>query len=629
MARGYMGEMLNVDLTSGKIEVEELDEQLCYDYIGGYGLGAKLLYDRMPADADPLGPQAILGILTGPLTGTPALIGSRFVVVGKSPKTHTWGDGNCGGYFGAALKGAGYDVLLFSGISEKPVYLYIDEGEAVLLDASDLWGKNVTELEDILFERHGSEVQVVSIGPAGEKVSLLAAVMNDKERAAGRSGLGAVMGSKRLKAIVVQGGMTIPMHDTQKINAIRRDYLRQKMGFYDILHTWGTAGITADSALSGDSPVKNWGGAGTVDFPMEKAKKISDDTVTSVKEYRPYACSSCVIGCGGRMRQNTGRFALEYNEGIGHKPEYETLCMLGTNLLNDDLPSIIKLNEICNAAGIDTISLGGTLGYVIECYENGLLSKQDLDGLEMTWGNADAIVEMSEKIVARDGVGDKLADGVWKAWERFGQIGTEYAIHLQGEELPAHDPRFTPGLAVTYMLAATPGRHTQGGELLGPPAGLELDPVDKYHYSGQANNHYKLVMSMEVSQAAGLCMFGYLSFPYHSLRDQLNAVTGWDFDDQEILKTGERIFTMRHLFNLREGHNPLTRNVPGRMIGDPPLTEGNVKGVTVDLKTMLSELLKVLDWDQASSIPSDVRLKELGMDYAVQDKLGWELPLPT
>lgn len=629
MARGYMGEILNIDLSTGACEVEELDEKLCHDFLGGYGLGAKLLYDRMPAGVDPLGPQAILGFLTGPLTGTPALIGSRFVVVGKSPKTLTWGDANCGGYFGAALKKAGYDGVLFTGISPKPVYLYIDEAEYSLLDADDLWGLNVTELEDTLLERHGHDAQVVSIGPAGEKLSLLAAIMNDKERAAGRSGLGAVMGSKRLKAIVVRGGMTIPMHDTKGINVIRREYLRQKMGFYDILHGFGTAGITADAALSGDSPVKNWGGSGLVDFPLEKAKKISDDAVISVKGYKPYACSTCVIGCGGRLRQDTGPFALKYNDQVGHKPEYETLVMVGTNLLNDDLPSIIRINEICNAYGIDTISLGGVLGYVIECYENGLLSRETLDGLEMTWGNAGAIVEMSRKIAEREGVGASLADGVWRAWEHFGKVGTEYAVHIQGEELPAHDPRFTPGLAATYYLAATPGRHTQGGELLGPPAGLELDPVDKYNYSGQANNHYKLVASMDTSQAAGLCMFGYLSFPYHALRDQLNAVTGWDFDDEAIMKTGERIFTMRHLFNLREGHNPLTRNVPGRMIGSPPLTEGNVKGVTVDLKMLLEELLKVLDWDSATSAPSDARLHELGLDFAIRDRPGWKLPVPA
>lgn len=628
MARGYMGELLNVDLSKNKIEAEELDEGQCRDYIGGYGLGARLLYDRMPANADPLGPENILGLLTGPLTGTPAIIGSRFVAVGKSPKTGGWGDANCGGYWGPHLKFAGYDGILFQGAAEKPVYMLIEEGEASLHDAGDLWGKNVSELEDILLARHGNDIQVVSIGPSGEKKSLMAAIMNDRERAAGRSGLGAVMGSKNLKAVVVRGRLNVPVHDSKAINALRREYLRKRTGFYDILHTWGTAGITHDSALSGDSPVKNWGGSGTADFPTEKARRISDDAVIAVQQYKAYACYGCPIGCGGKMRQDKGEFALTLNDGIGHKPEYETLCMAGTNLLNDNLPSIIKFNEICNAEGLDTISVGATLGYVIECFENELLSADDLDGLEMRWGNARAIVDMTEKIARREGVGDVLADGVKAAWEHFDHLGTEFAVHIAGEELPAHDPRFTPGLATTYYVTATPGRHTQGGELLGAPE-LELDAVDKYVYSGQANNHYKLVTSMEIINAAGLCMFGYLSYPIDSLHRQLNAVTGWDFDLDEVYKTGERIYTVRHLFNLREGHNPLTRNIPGRMIGEPPLKEGNVKDVTVDMKALNREYLAKLDWDPVTSIPSEARLRALGMDFAIPDRSNWRVPVPA
>jgi aldehyde:ferredoxin oxidoreductase len=325
------------------------------------------------------------------------------------------------------------------------------------------------------------------------------------------------------------------------------------------------------------------------------------------------------------MRQDKGEFALALNDGIGHKPEYETLCMSGTNLLNDSLPSIAKYNEICNAYGLDTISVGATLGYVIECYENGLLKKEQLDGLEMRWGNAKAIVAMTEKIGKREGVGDILADGVKVAWEKLGKIGTEYAIHVAGEELPAHDPRFTPGLATTYVISATPGRHTQGGELL-PPPGLELEPRDKYTYTGHAANHLKLVTTMDVCNAAGLCMFGYLSYPVQSIPDQLKAVTGWDFTLDEVYKAGERIYTMRHLFNLREGHNPLTRNVPGRMIGKPPLKEGNVKGVTVDIKALNDEFLTRLDWDTHTTIPSEARLRQLGMDFAVADRAGWSVP---
>jgi aldehyde:ferredoxin oxidoreductase len=300
--------------------------------------------------------------------------------------------------------------------------------------------------------------------------------------------------------------------------------------------------------------------------------------------------------------------------------------MLGTNLLNDDLDSIIRLNEICNAEGLDTISVGGTLGYAIELYENGLVSKKDMDGLEMTWGNAQSIVAMTLKIAKREGVGDLLADGVKVAWERLGRIGTEFAVHVGGEELPAHDPRFTPGLATTYFVTPTPGRHTQGGELLGPPAGLPLETRDKYEYSGHSENHYKLVTSLEVSQAAGLCMFGYLSFPYQALPDQLEAVTGWPFPDEEIFRTGERVFAMRHAFNLRHGHNPLTRNVPGRMVGDPPLTEGNIKGIKVDLKTLTREFLTHLDWDVSTTIPSEARLRALGMEFLLKDRPEWRVP---
>lgn len=619
MARGYMGKLLNVNLTTGVVEKESLDERLCRDYVGGYGLGAKLLYDRIPVGADPLGPDNILALLTGPLTGTPAVIGSRFVAMAKSPKTSGGlGDANCGGFFGPHLKFAGFDGVLFGGVASKPVYLLIDEGQAELLDASDLWGLGVTPLEDILKERHGKGVEICSIGPAGEMMALTAAIMNDKERAAGRSGLAAVMGSKKLKAVVVKGRMKVPMHDEEGIRALRRKILKEADGFFDTLHDEGTAGITHDSALSGDSPVKNWGGAGTVDFPSERATKITGQTIVELEGYKPYGCWGCPIACGGKMVQSDGKFALELNDGVGHKPEYETLCMLGTNLLNDDLNSIVKLNEICNNLGLDTISAGATIGYVIECYENGLLSKEDTDGLEMTWGNAEAIIAMTEKMGKREGFGDVLADGIRVAWEKLGRIGTEYAIHIDGEEAPAHDPKHTPGLATTYLLSATPGRHTQGGELL-EPVGIQLPDRDKYEYTGWAETHRMLVTAMEVCNAAGLCMFGYLSYPIQAIPEQLAAVTGWGFDMDHMFKTGMRIFTMRHAFNLREGINPLKRNMPARLIGEPPLTEGNVRGVTVDYQTLAREFLELVGWDTDTTVPSPESLRELGMEFLLAE----------
>jgi aldehyde:ferredoxin oxidoreductase len=619
MANGYMGNLLNVHLAEGKISDEKLSDDLCNKFIGGYGLGARLLYDRIPAGADPLGPDNILGILTGPLTGTPAVIGSRFVVVAKSPKTAGgWGDANCGGYFGPHLKFAGYDGILFNGISPKLVYLFIDEGKAELRDAADLAGMGVSPLEDLLKERHGADCEVCSIGPAGEKLALTACIMNDKERAAGRSGLGAVMGSKKLKAVVVKGKMKVPLHDEAGMKDLKKKILKQATGGYEAFNKYGTAGFTHDSVVSGDGPVKNWGGAATSDFPSEQARKISDDAVIGVEGYKPYGCWRCPIACGGRMSQKSGKFALEFNDGVGHKPEYETLALYGSSLLNDDLSSIIKVNEICNNLGLDTIAAGATIGYAIECYENGLLSKEQTDGMELTWGNAEAIVALTEKMGRREGLGDILADGVAAAWEKLGKIGTEYAVHVQGEEMPAHDPKFIPGLATTYLVSATPARHTQGGELLMPP-GFDEPVPDKYTYSGHADIHSKLVAIHEVVNAAGLCMFGTLCYPIQALPEQLSVATGQDYDMEKIYEVGMRIYTMRHAFNLREGINPLTRNVPGRMIGDPPLKEGNVRDITVDYKLLLKEFLEQIGWDTATTVPGDDTLRKLDLDFLIDD----------
>jgi aldehyde:ferredoxin oxidoreductase len=619
MANGYMGKMLNVDLTQGQISEEILSEDLCRNYLGGYGIGAKLLYDRISAGADPLGPDNILGFITGPLTGTPAVIGSRFVVVAKSPKTDGgWGDANCGGFFGPHLKFAGFDGILFSGVASRPLYLVIDKGKAELRDAADLVGMGVTPLEDLLKDRHGADCEICSIGPAGEKLALTSCIMNDKERAAGRSGLGAVMGSKKLKAIVVKGDLEVPLHDAAGMKALKKQILKQATGGYRLFSKYGTAGITHDAVMSGDGPVKNWGGAGTTDFPSERARKISDAAVIGVEGYKRYGCWKCPLACGGRLSQKEGKFALELNDGVGHKPEYETLAMYGSNLLNDDLPSIIKVNEICNNLGLDTIAAGATIGYAIECYENGLLSKDQTGGLELTWGNAEAIVALTEKMGRREGIGDILADGIAAAREKLGNIGSEYAVHVGGEEIPAHDPKFMPGLATTYLVTATPGRHTQGGELNWPP-GFDEPRTDKYAYSGQAPTHAKLVAIYEVVNAAGLCMFGSLCYPVQTLPEQLSMVTGQAYDMEKIYEVGLRIYTLRHAFNLREGLNPLSRNVPGRIIGDPPLKEGNVRDVTVDYKLMAREFLEYIGWDTGTAIPAEETLRKLDLEFLIED----------
>jgi len=604
--------VLFVDLSTGEMKDELFGEEILGKFLGGYGLAAKIMYDRQKPGVDALGPENMLGFLTGPLTGTPAIIGSRYVVVGKSPLTDSWGDANSGGYFGPALKFAGYDGVFFTGISEKPVYLLIDEGKAELVDADELWGKDSNDTEDMLKEKHGSKTNIACIGQSGEKLSLISCIINDKGRAAGRSGLGAVMGSKKLKAVAVKGALKVPIADEAKTKELRRKYIPKiNVGFADILKEYGTAGIAATASETGDAPIKNWGDSGPEAFT--NAEAISDDAVIKYQE-RKWACWQCPIACGGHMKVTSGPFAVE-----GHKPEYETLGSFGTMCLNDNIESIIKLNDICNRAGLDTISAGCTIAFAMECYENGLITKDDTDGIELTWGNAEAMVAMTQKIADRDGFGDLLADGVKIAADKIGEASKEYAVHIGGQEVPMHDAKFTPGLGVTYLLDATPARHTQGGELIAPPEGIDLPEFEMTVYTGRAESQRTLVNLMHVINSAGLCMFGYISMDLTSVPEFMTAVTGWDCTLADCEELGERIGTIRHAFNLREGHNPLKREVAGRSIGLPPLNRGPLEGITLDMDTLIGEYLKLLDWDPETTVPSAKKLKQLGLDEVAAD----------
>ncbi|MEE8353259.1 MAG: aldehyde ferredoxin oxidoreductase family protein, partial [Dehalococcoidales bacterium] len=567
MTGGYMGKVLLVDLSSGKLTDDTLDDKLRRDFIGGYGIGARLLFSRQAGGVDPLGAENTLGFLTGPLTGTPALSGSRYVVVGKSPLTGGWADANSGGYFGPHLKLAGYDGVFFTGVSERPVYLHIDSGKAQLKDAGHLWGKDSFETEDILRAELGKDIEVACIGQAGEKLSLISGVMNNKGRAAGRSGVGAIMGSKKLKAIVVSGKMTVPLADESRAKELRTKYLAELRPVAQMFKTVGTPAITGPAAHSGDSPVKNWGGVGIVDFT--DVTPINGDAVIARQE-KKYACWRCPLGCGGHMKAGTGEYT--YAAG-GHKPEYETLCMFGSNCLNNNLESIIKANDICNRYGLDTISTGASIAFAIECFENGLIGVSDTDGIEMTWGNHRSIVAMTEKLARREGFGDVLADGVRVAAEKIGKGSGQYAIHVQGQELPAHDPKLGHHYSTIYRLDATPGRHTQGSEGMGPP---DLLPAfDGKSFSGRGAAHRIGSNFNHVMNSAGLCMFMYISLPtVEAITNFMSAVTGWDVTTEELVKTGERIGNIRHSFNLREGLNPIEFDVPARSLGKPPQTAG-------------------------------------------------------
>jgi aldehyde:ferredoxin oxidoreductase len=602
MAGGYMGKLLFVNLSTGELREETPKESLYRDFIGGYGIGARILYNHQKSGVDPLGPENTIGLLTGPLTGTPATMGCRYTVVAKSPLTGGWGDANCGGHFGPQLKFAGYDGVFFTGISKKPVYLAIDNGKAELREATHLWGKDTYVTEDSLKAELGKGSEVVCIGPAGEKLSLISCIITDIGDAAGRSGLGAVMGSKKLKAVAVKGNLKVPIADEAMAKKLLREHvaLMRKDSFLENQHKYGTGGHADRSAHSGDTPVKNWGGVGIIDLP--DVSGLSGDMVIANVVSRS-GCWHCPAACAGTLKEGTG--AYKYPAG-SRRPEYETLAAFGAMCLNNNVESIAMANHICNSYGLDTISAGSTIAFAIECYENGLITKADTDGIELTWGNHGAIVAMTDKMARREGFGDILADGTKVAAERIGKGAEKYAVNIGGQELGLHDPKLVspqpwPGspAAARYQMDATPGRHTA---CFGPPSFMH-----------------------HIVNAAGLCEFGYtMPLKNEDVRNGyiagfMKAVTGWDCSPDDLLRTGERIDNIRHVFNLREGINPLERTVHPRIIGDPPLKEGPLADVRADIEAQAYWGLGALDWDRETTKPSKKKLLELGLDDVAQE----------
>ena len=616
---GTMGRILLVDLSNGQITVETPSDEVYLSYLGGYGLGAYYLYKLQKPGVDALGPENHLGFFTGVLTGTPAITGNRYFVVGKSPKTGTWGDANSGGTFGPAMKAAGFDGVIFHGISQEPVYLLLRDGEAQLLPAGDWWGLDTNDLEDKVKEQYGKKAGLASIGPSGERKSLLSCVINDKGRAAGRSGLGAVMGSKRVKAVVAVGEAKPPLADADGLQeAIKkhRDFLRQQ-GFFDVLSKYGTAGLTAASIAAADSPIKNWTGS-PEDFPT--ASKISDDAVMAIQK-KKYACWHCPIGCGGETVVEEGPFASHT-----HKPEYETLGAFGAMCLNDNLASINLCNEICNRQGMDTISVACTVAFAIECYEKGIITDEDTGGIKLNWGNAEAIVAVTKAIGDGTGFGKVLADGAKVAAERIGKGADQCAVHVAGEEVPMHDPRLNPGLATSYKMDATPGRHTQMSawtvEGQFAPPGLYDKEIDKYNYSGKGEAHAVVSNHHHAASSAGMCMFAWCSLKPEALTDTLYYTTGQQYTTEEILHIGARIAALRIAFNLRDGFRNIDVPMHGRLIGLPPLTAGPLAGVTIDLDTQVKDYLEAMGWDTETGVPTKETLQNVDLDFVAADLHG-------
>ncbi|MHA1687874.1 MAG: aldehyde ferredoxin oxidoreductase family protein, partial [Promethearchaeota archaeon] len=567
----------------------------------------------------------VFGFFPGLFTGMPIPFTGRYMVAGKSPLTGTWGDSNAGGYFGPEIKKCGYDGILIQGKADTPVYIMIKNDEKEILDATKFWGLDCLETEQKLKTLHGN-VRVACIGPAGEHLSLVSAIINDLGRAAGRSGFGAVMGSKNLKALVLKGTNKIPIARENELKSLVRKYYESFNAIRNEsrIRTWTEFGTTPDivsSGKSGDSPVKNWGGNPEEHFPIERLEKISAEKIHEYK-VRDFGCFTCPLQCGAILKVE------ELGIKEMHLPEYETCSAFGSLLLNDDLMSLFKINDICNRGGIDTISAGGIIAFAMECYEKGILSKENTGGLDLTWGNSKAIIELLDKIIAREGIGDLLADGAKRASEKIGKNSKKFAIHSLGQELPMHDPKIYASLGMTYSFDPTPGRHTAASldwYLTSPikdgkiyegftlPKGFEKIGSDNRHEAMK-----RIACLTQATSSLGICWFSWSIQPYPLIKF-LNSLTGWDITMEELLKSGMRIQTLRQAFTLREGINIMENKLPGRTVGDPPFKRGPWRGITIDYIGDYKGYCKKMGWDPVTGYPLKKTLKELNLEFIIDE----------
>jgi aldehyde:ferredoxin oxidoreductase len=603
--------MLTVNLATGEINFERPDESLYREYLGGYGIGARMLWDRVPVGIDALGPENMLGMFPGLLTGTP-LFGQRWQVVCKSPLTCGWGDANCGGDFGGVLKLAGWDGIMFFGKAASPVYLLIEGDKVSLEDASQYWGTGAIENETALKAVHGKRASVANIGQAGETLSLISGICNDHGRLAARSGVGAVMGSKNLKAVVAVAERKIISQTPETIKMLRTNLDDFVKPLKDFFHTFGTTGITSMSALNGDSPVKNWGGVGVVDFPAEVSGLINGGTAINPKMDKAYGCWHCPVACGAESVESTNeKYPYPHHT---HRPEYEAMGAFGTMNLMADPDALIYINHLCNEFGFDVISAGVSVAMAVECFERGIITKEDTDGLELRWGSDNSSVEFLKMMGNRTAIGAVFADGVKVAGEKIGRGAEQYAMHVGGQELPMHDPKLQPEYYTTYKLDPTPGRHTQyeGNRRLGkvPPA-----PKDFKDYANRGEHHKGASEYMHVVNSGGLCQFVMMMANTANMPEWFNAVTGWDMDLDEMMSVGERIANMRMAYEVREGGNPRRRPVPNRVSGisNEGTSAGPLEGVKLDTELLELDFLKACDWDVNTTAPSRAKLESLGL----------------
>ena len=624
----YANKVLFVDLTKGAIQKETLPEKVYRDFIGGTGLGIRVLYERMKAKADPLGPGNILGFVTGPLTATPVPGSGRYMVVTKSPMTGAWAESNSGGTLGPEIKTAGFDAIFFSGISTRPVYLLIQDGKAELRDATGVWGRDTYETDDLLRKEVGDPgAKIACIGPSGESQSLIAGIVNEKGRIAARNGVGAVMGSKKLKALVVKGGQRkIAAAAPNRLKVARNQYqtIIKANQFAKGLTAAGTGGGVSFLVSIGDSPLKNWRLSGLEALPT--VTKLNSANMDKYK-ISSYGCYACPVRCGAIIRQKEGPFAIPDEM---HRPEYESIAALGGMLMNDNLEAVIKANDICNRYGMDTMSVGGTIALAMECYERGLITLKDTDGIDLAWGNAGAIVAMVDNMAKREGFGAVLADGAGKAAERIGKQAEKYAIAVRGKSLAYHDARMSPADGTAIIADAHPAHHMDckvtgvldSGISIGSDPALQVPKMDPFGDFDKKGPTYAVGYGYaQIMNAAGLCALYAVNSPPPPVVELIAGATGWDLTWTEALKTSRRILTLRQAFNVREGFTPDDFQLPHRILKEP-LTTGPAANVKIDFNALRKSYFAVLEWDIKTGRPSRHTLEDLDLVEIARDLGG-------
>ena len=609
---GYHKKLLRVDLSNRKVEVEDLDENLIRKYIGGLGIEAKILYEETEPETDPLSPENILMAVTGPYTGTGVPTSGRHHLVARSPLTGLFGESNVGGSWAVHFKRAGFDGVVIKGKSEAPLYLWIRDGKVEFRDARPIWGKDSYESAEWLKKETSKEATAAVIGPAGERMAKIASIphIGHIVRAAARTGLGAVMGSKNLKAIVVFGEGSIPIAKPDELKAHIKEITPHVQKATEAFGKFGTSGGIDNYEKIGNFPVKNWR-----EGRWAGAKKISGvamhDTILSGRK----ACMHCPIACGRHIKVTEGPYAPMDCEG----PEYETIGTLGGLCLVDDLVAIAKANQLCNQYGLDTMSAGGIIAFAMEAYEKGIITRSDTDGVELIWGSGEAVVEMVHKMGRGEGIGRLMTEGSKRMAEALGKNAIEFAIHVKGLEPSAHDPRRFFSQALSYGTAARGACHNASWShpyelaLSMPEIGIP-EPQDAYQIEGKAEFTAKMQDLMCAMDALILCRFSQVGKAVNVTNhvDWLNLITGWNMEIPEYMKVGERLFNLKRMYNCRFGVSRKDDFLPYRFM-TLNRTGEDLTNQLPPMGRLLSDYYAYRGWSE-DGIPTPDKLEELGLD---------------